>query len=99
MTRKVIQMWKYSKQEEKFIMQNEKESPRMETQLMRAANNDIFFVKSAEQGKLEVVILNQASQNENFYDSYEISADDTVQTDITRTSRFRIFGEKRYYML
>ena len=45
-TRKVIQMWKYSKQEEKFIMQNEKESPRMETQLMRAANNDIFFVRS-----------------------------------------------------
>ena len=80
-------------------MQNEIESPRMETQLMRAANNDIFFVKSAEQGKLEVAILNQASKNENFYDSYEISADDTVQTDITRTGRFRMFGEKQYWML
>ena len=91
-TRKVIQMWKYSKQEEKFMMEYEKESPRMETQLMRAANNDIFFIRSVEQGKLEVVILNQASKNENFYDSYEISADDTVQTDITRTGRFRMFG-------
>ena len=91
-TRKVIQMWTYSKEEEKFMMEYEKESPGMVTELMRAANNDIFFVRSVEEGNLEVVILNQASKNFFFYDNYEILADDTVKTDVARRDRFRMFG-------
>ena len=66
---------------------------------MRAANDDIFFVRSAEEGQAEVVILNSSSSNQNFYDSYVISADDTVQTDVTRRSRVRKKGERLFWML
>ena len=57
-TRRIIEIWKFSEQEQSFKLDRWAESPRMETDLYKAdATDEIFFFKTTQGGELKVQIL------------------------------------------
>ena len=51
-TRRIIEIWKFSQQEQRFKLDSWVESPRMETELLKAPNDDVFFIRSTQGGDL-----------------------------------------------
>ena len=45
-TRRIIEVWKFSEQDQGFNLNRWVESPRMETDLLKAATDDVFFIMS-----------------------------------------------------
>ena len=66
---------------------------------MPATNDDLFFIKSTDEGALEVKVLKLYSESINdddndIYESYPIANDELLMADLIRKKRVRKTGEK-----